>query len=255
MARKKIMVLVVAYNAEKTIEKLLDRIPKEIWDKASEIVVSDDFSQDETTKVALDYKKKHNKKNLTIVRQEKNRGYGGNQKWGYNHAIKERYDIVVMLHGDVQYSPEDMPRLLKPLEDGKDIAMVFGSRMAGHPLKGKMPFYKYLGNIFLTTVENIVLRQRLSEFHSGYRLYSINALKKIPFDLCSNNFHFDSEIIVQLIISKQKIVELPINTHYGDEKSYVNVISYGFNILKTMGEYLLNKWGIRKYRKFNLSGR
>ena len=114
-----------------------------------------------------------------------------------------------------------------------------------------MPFYKYLGNIFLTTVENIVLRQRLSEFHSGYRLYSVNALKKIPFTLCSNDFHFDSEIIVQLIISKQRIVELPIDTHYGDEKCYVNVISYGLNVLNTMSKYLLSKWNLKKFRQFD----
>ncbi|MAG38015.1 glycosyl transferase [Candidatus Pacearchaeota archaeon] len=251
MTKKKIMVLVVAYNAERTITNLLDRIPKEIWEKAEEIVVSDDSSQDKTTEVALNYKKKNKKKNLTVIRQEKNRGYGGNQKWGYAHAIEKGYDIVVMLHGDVQYSPEDMPRLLRPLEEGERTAMVFGSRMAGHPLRGGMPFYKYLGNIFLTTVENIVLRQRLSEFHSGYRLYSVNALKKIPFTLCSNDFHFDSEIIVQLIISKQRIVELPIDTHYGDEKCYVNVISYGLNVLNTMSKYLLSKWNLKKFRQFD----
>ena len=247
---KKIMVLVVAYNAEKTITNLLDRIPKEIWAKAEEIVVSDDSSKDKTAEVALKYKKDKKKKNLVVVRQEKNRGYGGNQKWGYNHAIKKGYDIVVMLHGDVQYSPEDMPRLLKPLEED-GAGMVFGSRMAGHPLKGGMPLYKYFGNIFLTTVENIVLRQRLTEFHSGYRLYSVSALKRIPFNLCSNDFHFDSEIIVQLIIARQKIMELPIDTHYGNEKCYVNVVSYGLNVLKTMGEYLFNKFGLKRYAKFH----
>jgi glycosyltransferase involved in cell wall biosynthesis len=247
---KKIMVLVVAYNAEKTITNLLERIPDEIWKDSEEIIVADDCSKDKTKKIAERYKKDKNRENLTIIRHEKNKGYGGNQKWGYNYAIKREYDIVVMLHGDVQYSPEDMPRLLNPLVND-EAGMVFGSRMAGHPLKGKMPIYKFLGNIFLTTIENFVLKQSLSEFHSGYRLYSTRALKRIPFNLCSDDFHFDSEIIVQLIIAKEKISELPIQTHYGNEKCYVNVVSYGFNILKTMGEFLLNKYNIRKYDKFD----
>lgn len=245
------MVLVVAYNAEKTISSLLDRIPLEIWEKSKEIVVADDCSKDSTAKIAKDYSFLKKKKNITVIRHELNKGYGGNQKWGYNYAISKNYDIVVMLHGDAQYSPEEIPKLLEPLEKGK-ADMVFGSRIAGHPLKGGMPIYKFLGNKFLTTVQNIILQKKFSEYHSGFRIYSTLALQKIPLRKCSDDFHFDTEIMVQLLIAKQHIKELPIETHYGDEKCYVKVIPYGLNVLKTMGEYLLSKTHLRNVPKFNL---
>ena len=251
MEIKKVMILVVAYNAETTISRLLDEIPEEIWGKAEEVVVADDYSQDDTTGVVQKYKREKGKENLSAVRHEKNRGYGGNQKWGYNYAIEKGYDIVVMLHGDVQYSPGEIPKLLVPLERG-EADMVFGSRIAGDPLGGGMPLYKFLGNKFLATTENFVLRKKLSEYHSGFRLYSVSALKKIPFNLCSDDFHFDSEIMIQLIMTNQRIVELPISTHYGDERCYVNVIPYGLNILKTLGEYLLTKSRIKVYEKYDL---
>lgn len=249
--KKRLMILVVAYNAESTIKSLLDRMPKEVWKRASEIVIADDCSKDFTSIVANEYKLKNKVKNLTIIKHEKNKGYGGNQKWGYNYAIKKGYDIVVMIHGDAQYPPEYILKLIKPIEDSK-ADFVFGSRMAGHPLKGGMPLYKYLGNIFLTGIENLILGTRLTEFHSGFRAYSTKVLKEIPLSLDSDNFHFDSEIIVQLVINKSNIKEITIPTHYGDEKSNVKVISYGLNILKIMIEYLLNKTNIRKIAKFNI---
>jgi len=248
---KKLMVLVVSYNAEKTITLLLDKIPKEIWKKAQEIVVADDCSKDNTSLVASEYKLNKKLKNLTVVRHMVNKGYGGNQKWGYQYAIDKKYDVVAMLHGDVQYSPEEIPRLLKPLEEGR-ADMVFGSRIAGNPIKGGMPIYKFLGNKFLTTIQNIVLQKKFSEYHSGFRLYSMSALNKVPFEKCSSDFHFDTEIMVQLLIAKQRIKELPIETHYGNEKCYVKVIPYGLNVLKTMGEYLLNKMNIRYIEKFDI---
>ena len=248
---KKVMVLVVAYNAERTINRLLERIPKEIWEKSKEIVVADDSSQDKTAKVASEYKLKNRKKNLTVIRHKINKGYGGNQKWGYDYAINKGYDIVVMLHGDAQYSPEEIPKLLRSLEENK-ADMVFGSRIAGNPLKGGMPLYKFIGNKFLTTVQNIILGQRFTEYHSGFRLYSTKSLQKIPLNLCSNDFHFDTEIMVQLLIAKQHIKELPIKTFYGKEKCYVNVIPYGLNVLKTMIEYLLTKTNIHPVNKFKI---
>ncbi len=246
---QKIMILVVAYNAEKTITNLLDRIPKEIWAKSTEIVVADDCSKDATAKIASEYKLKHKKKNLSIIHHKLNKGYGGNQKWGYNYAINKKYDFVVMLHGDAQYSPEEIPKLLALLEENK-ADMVFGSRIAGNPLKGGMPLYKFLGNKFLTTIQNLILGKRFTEYHSGFRLYSTKALQKIPLSLCSNDFHFDTEIMVQLLIAKQRIKELPIQTHYGHEKCYVNVIPYGLNVLKTMMEYILTKTNIKPSKKF-----
>ena len=244
------MVLVVAYNAENTIASLLKRIPEEIWEKSNEILVSDDSSQDNTTETCMKWKKANKKENLKIIKQKKNLGYGGNQKFGYNYAIKKGYDLVIMLHGDVQYAPEDAVRLIKPLEND-EADMVFGSRIAGNPLKGGMPFYKFLGNKFLTFIENTILRQKLTEYHSGFRLYSTEALKKIPFNLNHRGFHFDTQILIQLKIANLRIKELPIETHYGDEKCYVKVVPYGLNILKELCKYLLTKNNLKKYKRYD----
>ena len=252
MSKKKLMILVVAYNAEKTIVHLLNRMPTDIWKRASEVVIADDASKDFTSVVANEYKLRNKKKNLTIIKHEKNQGYGGNQKWGYQYAINKRYDIVVMIHGDAQYPPEYILPLIKPIEENK-ADFVFGSRMAGHPIKGGMPIYKFLGNVFLTTTENIILGTRLTEFHSGFRAYSIKALKDIPFNKNSDGFHFDSEIIIQLIILGKKIKEIVIPTYYGDEKCNVKVINYGLNILKELMKYLLTKYGLRPFQKYNLN--
>jgi len=248
---KKLMILIVSYNAEKTINPLLNRMPKEVWKRASEVVIADDASKDRTSSIAKAYKLRNKIKNLTIIKHSKNKGYGGNQKWGYNYALKKGYDIVVMVHGDAQYPPEYILKLIKPIEDNK-ADFVFGSRMAGHPIKGGMPLYKFLGNIFLTSVENIVLRTRLSEFHSGFRAYSLKALKDIPLDKDSDGFHFDSEIIIQLVCAKKRINEIVIPTHYGDEKCNVKVINYGLNILKELAKYLLTKSKIRNYEKYSV---
>ncbi len=249
--RKKLMVLIVSYNAEKTITKLLHRIPKEVWDNSEEIVVADDSSTDRTAEYAKDYKILHKKKNLFVIKHEKNKGYGGNQKWGYEYAMKKGYDIVVMVHGDAQYPPEYIMKLIEPIKKGEKDFM-FGSRMAGDPLGGNMPLYKYLGNIFLTSVENISLGTRLTEFHSGFRAYSIKALKEIPLDKNSDGFHFDSEIIIQLVIAKKKIGEITIPTFYGDEKCNVKVINYGLNILKELLRYKLTKYKVRNYERYDL---
>ncbi|MEK6908484.1 MAG: glycosyltransferase family 2 protein [Nanoarchaeota archaeon] len=248
---KKLMILIVAYNAESTIKPLLERMPNEVWKRASEIVIADDASKDFTSVVANEYKLRNKKKKLTIIKHQKNKGYGGNQKWGYIYAMKKGYDITVMIHGDAQYPPEYIIKLIKPIEEN-NADFVFGSRMAGHPIKGGMPIYKYLGNVFLTTTENIVLGTRLTEFHSGFRAYSIQVLKKIPLHLDSDGFHFDSEIIMQFVRSKKKIKEIVIPTFYGDEKCNVKVISYGLNILKELLKYVLTKYKIKSYPKYDL---
>lgn len=252
MHKKKILILIVAYNAKMTIRPLLDRIPKETLTSAKEILVADDASRDNTSEIALEYKKKYNIKKLKIIKHQKNKGYGGNQKWGYNYAIKNNFDIVIMLHGDAQYPPEYIPKLIKNLIDNK-ADFVFGSRIAGHPLRGGMPLYKFIGNKFLTTLENLILGTHLSEFHSGFRLYSVKALKDIPFNKNSDDFHFDSEIIIQLVIANKKITEKPIPTCYGDEKCNVKSVNYGLNILRVLTQYLLNKYKIRRYEKFEIT--
>lgn len=249
--KKKVLVLVVAYNAESTISKLLDRFDKKTLDHVDEVLLADDASKDNTAKVAGWYKEAKNLKKLTIVHHDKNKGYGGNQKWGYNYAIQNNFDVVVMVHGDCQYPPEYILSLIKPIEEGKADFM-FGSRMTGNPLKGGMPLYKFFGNKFLTWIENFVLRTNLSEFHSGFRAYNVHALKEIPFNKASDDFHFDSDIIVQLALAKKKISEITIPTCYGDEKCNVNSIKYGLNILKILFQYTLHKTKLKRYEKFNL---
>jgi len=246
----KICIFIPAYNAATTLTVTIDRIPRELRDSVEEIFVCDDASQDNTHLIGIGYRAVTGQHNLHIHRHEKNKGYGGNQKFAYRYAINNGYDVVVMLHGDAQYAPEKIPFLLEPFYNG-DADMVFGSRMADDPLGGGMPYYKYLGNKFLTFVENLILRKSLSEYHSGFRVYSTAALRQIPFEQCSDDFHFDSEILVQFVMKGLRIVERPIPTYYGDERCYVNVWSYGMNILKVMGQYLLHKRGIQHYPKFD----
>lgn len=249
--KKKVLVLAVSYNAEATIVKLLDRFPKAAIDRVDEILIADDASKDDTSVVAEWYKKANKIKKLKIVKHKKNKGYGGNQKWGYEYAIKKGYDIVVMVHGDAQYPPEYILDIIKPIEEGK-ADFVFGSRMAGHPLKGGMPLYKFFGNIFLTWTENILLGTRLSEFHSGFRAYNVHALKEIPFQLNTNDFYFDSQIIFQLVRAKKQIKEITIPTFYGDEKCNVKVIPYGLGILKELLKYYLDMFKIRRYAMYDM---
>jgi glycosyltransferase involved in cell wall biosynthesis len=251
--KPKIAIFIPTYNHAKTLPMVLDRIPSKIKKQVKEIFVADDESVDNTRMVGLWYKQSKGLKNLTIFHHDKNKGYGGNQKWAYQYCIDKGYDVVVMLHGDAQYAPEKIGDLLKPFkEDTYGLGMVFGSRMADDPLKGGMPLYKFFGNKFLTFVENLVLGLNLTEYHSGYRAYNLKYLKKIPFHLCSDDFHFDTEIIVQLRLAGLKITETPIPTYYGDEKCHVNVISYGLNVLYAMWEYLLHKSGLKKVKKYNI---
>lgn len=242
------LILILAYNAETTIIEVLNRIPQDIW-AISDIIVADDASGDKTAEIANNYKKNKNIQNMKVVHHDVNKGYGGNQKWGYNYAILNGYDFVVMVHGDVQYAPEYIINILSPLMRN-EADFVFGSRMTGDPLLGGMPIYKYLGNKFLTFVENLVLGTKLSEFHSGFRAYSMKALKDVPFHLASDDFHFDSDIIIQLVIAKKRIKEVTIPTFYGKEICYVNVVSYGFNILNILLQYVLTKSNIKKHEKF-----
>ena len=249
---KKILICIVAYDAESTLRKVLDRIPEEVRHKVAEVVVFDDESRDETFRVAKDYQISHpNFENLFIYRNSHNLGYGGNQKRGYRYCIDKGYDIAVLLHGDGQYAPEALPELLKPLEEGTADA-VFGSRMMtpGAALKGGMPFYKYIGNKILTAFENRLLGMNLTEFHSGYRLYSVAALKEIPFERNTNDFHFDTEIIVQLHAKKKRIAEVPIPTYYGDEICHVNGIKYAFQVMVSVLQYRLHELGVIHYSKY-----
>lgn len=247
---KRIAICIMCYDAANTFHKTLDSIPKEAEKLVEEIFLIDDASNDNTYYAAVGYKNVKKMKKLNIIKNGKNLGLGGNQKKAYNYAIKKGYDILALLHGDNQYDPKCLPYLLKPLiEDKTDI--VFGSRMMGHPLRGGMPLYKFLGNKFLTYMQNKALNMNLSEFHTGYRLFNCHSLRKVPFERCSNDFNFDSEIIIQFRKAGLKITELPIPTYYGDEKSHIKVINYGLKVLRELIRYRLHKAGIARVKKFD----
>src|SRR6185503_11044158 len=179
-SRQRLLIFVIAYYADSTLRWVLERIPRAIFDDFDcEVLVVDDASEDRTFEIGHEYQKSHPEIRMTVLRNEYNQGYGGNQKIGYAYAISERFDFVAMVHGDGQYAPEELPRLLKPLAERRADA-VFGSRMMvpGAALKGGMPLYKYFGNRVLTTVQNRLLGTRLSEFHSGYRIYSVPMLAR-----------------------------------------------------------------------------
>jgi glycosyltransferase involved in cell wall biosynthesis len=183
LRKARLLVFVIAYQAESTLVEVIRRIPRSVFEEFDcEVLVVDDASQDGTFEIGQEYRKEHPELPLTVLRNEYNQGYGGNQKVGYSYAIAEGFDFVAMLHGDGQYAPEELPRLLGPLRAGEADA-VFGSRMMTQfgALQGGMPLYKYVGNKILTTIQNRMLGTRLSEFHSGYRIYSIAALQSIPY--------------------------------------------------------------------------
>jgi glycosyltransferase involved in cell wall biosynthesis len=232
--KPKVLVFIVAYNAEKTIEDVVSRIPASLlaeWQV--DVLIIDDSSGDSTfTKSHWVSRDRNLPFRTTALFNPVNQGYGGNQKLGYRYAIENGYDFVALIHGDGQYAPELLPGLLEPLRDGKAGA-VLGSRMLNPAgaLEGGMPKYKFAGNRILTWIQNKLLNTKLSEFHTGYRIYSTECLKAIPFERNSNDFHFDTEIIIQMLIAGITIGELPIPTYYGDEICHVNGIKYGFHVL------------------------
>ncbi len=193
---KRLLIFVVAYNAETTIEKVLSRIPRRLHNQDVEVLIIDDSSNDATFRNGVRYQQNHSAFKITILRTPENQGYGGNQKLGYRYAIDNNFDFVALVHGDGQYAPEKLPALLGPLIADEADA-VFGSRMIDKAAAraGGMPFYKWIGNQILTAFQNRMLKTELSEFHSGYRLYSTRALAQIPFEKNTNDFHFDTEII------------------------------------------------------------
>lgn len=234
----KVVVVMPAYNAARTLAATYQNIPSEMVD---EVLLVDDASRDETVKIALDF-------HLKVVRHPHNVGYGGNQKTCYMEALRDGADIVVMLHPDGQYDPRLIPQIIEPIKEGK-ADFVLGSRLKqkGGALKGGMPLYKFLANRFLTGVENLILGQKLSEMHTGYRAYSREFLERIPFLRNSNDFVFDSQIIAQAVAFKRRIVEIPVSTKYFKEASSVNFkvsLIYGLKTLWTVFKFALDRLGI-----------
>jgi glycosyltransferase involved in cell wall biosynthesis len=253
--KKRVLIFVVCYNAEHTIESVLDRISETVWENRDyqvEVLIIDDQSPDNTFYKAHQYSNLHPNRKLTVLYNPKNQGYGGNQKIGYCYAIKNGFDAVVLLHGDGQYAPEYLDQMIRPIiEDQADA--VFGSRMLHRldALKGKMPLYKWFGNQVLTFMQNRILKSNLSEFHSGYRAYRIKTLSEIPFEYNSNYFDFDTNIIIQLIDTEKRIKEIPIPTFYGNEICRVNGIKYAFKIIGSCIQSRFNKIGLYYHPKFD----
>lgn len=251
---KRILIFIVAYEAEKHIASVLERIPESVWSNdayISDAIIIDDASMDATVDVAQRAASELGRP-VQVFRTPANQGYGGNQKLGYRYAIERGYDAVVLLHGDGQYAPECLPEMIAPLIAG-EAEVVFGSRMMEkkNALKGGMPYYKFIANQALSFVQNRMLGLSLSEFHSGYRAYATSALARIPFICNSNRFSFDTDIIIQCADNGIAIHEIPIPTHYGDEVCRVNGVKYAVAILKACVQSRLMRRGIFYARKFD----
>jgi len=240
LSGKKIVVILPAYNAEKTLKKTIDDIPTDVVDG---YILVDDFSTDDTFKVAQDL-------GINAFRHDTNKGYGGNQKTCYTEALKLDADIVIMLHPDYQYEPKLIPAMAGMIASGVYDA-VLASRILGRgALKGGMPFYKYVANRVLTLVENWVLGLKLSEYHSGYRAFSADAIRGIKYQLNSDDFVFDNQMIAQLHTQKFRFGEISCPTKYFPEASSINFsrsVKYGLGVLNTALQYRLHNWGFMKF--------
>lgn len=247
LRNKKVVVVLPAYNAEKTLQATYNDIPKD-W--VDEILLVDDRSRDRTVELAREI-------GIRTIVHPRNRGYGGNQKTCYNTAMELGGEIMVMVHPDHQYDPKIIPELVGPLLADQCDA-VFGSRMlGGRPIEGGMPKWKYFANLFLTMIENATFYVFLSEYHSGFRAYSRHFLETVNFEANSDNFIFDTEIIAQAVARKLVIREVPIRTRYFEEASQIGFwrsVRYGLGILKTMIFYKLHKKGIYSHRIFRERG-
>jgi glycosyltransferase involved in cell wall biosynthesis len=251
--QERLLIFVVAYEAEATLKDVLDRVPQQVLDELDvEILIVDDASDDRTFDIGNEYAVAHPELPLTVLRNEYNQGYGGNQKIGYAYASLHGFDMVALLHGDGQYAPEELGNLITPIRSG-DAEAVFGSRMmtSGGALAGGMPLYKYVGNRVLTTVQNTMLRRDLSEYHSGYRVYRVAALDQIHYQLNANGFHFDTQIILQLMNNGARIVEVPIPTYYGDEISRVNGLRYAWDVVANTSANFMHGLGLFQQRRFD----
>jgi glycosyltransferase involved in cell wall biosynthesis len=250
---KRICILVVSYNVADHLLKTLDRIPREVFDRVEEVVITDNASQDSSYDLALAYQQSRGlEKKITVLRNPKNRGYGGNQKRGYQYAVARGFDVVVLLHGDGQYAPEILQQIIDPVANG-EVAMVMGSRMATgcDPRAGGMPLYKYYGNRITTWTQNRLTSMGLSEFHSGYRAYSCHALRRIPLVQTTDNWHFDTQILLELHARRFRIREVPIPTFYGDEISHVNGIPYVMHCVWECVKYRSTRLGFWRSRLYD----
>ena len=238
---KKIVVVIPAYKAAATLPSVIERIPRPVYEGLHRILVVEDGGENVPRSVTPELLQANPK--MEVLFHEHNRGYGGAQKTGFRRALEIGADVVVLLHADGQYAPEIMERLYTPLvNDEADV--VLGSRMKnyGDALRGGMPKYKFVANIGLTALENLVYGLHLSEYHSGYMLYNRKTLETVPFEKLSDTFHFDGEMLLVSGKKVLRIADLPIPTHYGDEESHLKPIPYGFEVLRVILKYLRGKY-------------
>ena len=252
---KKVLVLVVCYKAAESIKTVLDRIPDAVWNNerfSAEVLVMDDQSPDRTLDAAEEYSRQHPHRNLTILSNPKNQGYGATQKIGFRYAVKNGFDAVVLLHGDNRYSPERLPEMIGPIIDTEAEA-VLGSRMIHKlaALKAGYPFYKWVGNQALSFMQNRILGAHLSEFHSGFRAYSVEAISSVPFEHNSNGFEFDTDIIIQLLDTGKRIIEVEVPTFHGSEISGAHGLGYAFGVIHSSILSRVMRLGIYYHSKFD----
>ncbi len=245
---KRICVVMPAYNAEKTLEMTYREVPLDIVDT---VILVDDQSRDDTVKLARSL-------GINTIVHPANRGYGGNQKTCYQHALAEGADVVVMLHPDYQYTPRLIVAMAAMVAfDEYDIAL--GSRvLQGGALRGGMPFYKFVSNRFLTWAQNRMIRANLSEYHTGYRAFSRDVLTRLPLEENSDAFVFDNQMLAQAVYFGYRIGEISCPTKYFEEASSISLmpsIRYGLGVLNTSKQFVLQKWGISHYRIFDEQGR
>lgn len=246
-----------SYNAEKFIEDTINRIP---WNKlpidlSYTVLFIDNKSIDNTWEIIQKIKNILLDKNIQAyaILNDKNLGYGGSVKKAFDFCQKNNIGLMGILHADGQYYPEELPRLIHEIQAHIDSALVYGSRLLGHPLRGGMPYYKYSANIILTWIQNLALHSNYSEFHSGYRLYRLNLIRNLPYQENSNYFDFDNQIMFQIHDKKLGIYETTIPTHYGDEKSYVSPIRTPLAILKNVIIYSLYKLGVIRSKLYEIN--
>jgi glycosyltransferase involved in cell wall biosynthesis len=241
---KKVVVVLPAYNASKTLEKTYNEIDFTIVD---EVILVDDCSKDETIEVARQIGIKH------IIKHEQNKGYGGNQKTCYNKALELGADIVIMVHPDYQYTPLLIPSMSYLISNGL-YHVVLGSRILGKgALKGGMPWYKYVANRLLTFTQNVLMNAKLSEYHTGYRAFSKEVLQAVNYNINSDNFIFDNQMLAQIWFAGYEIAEITCPTKYFKDASSINIKNssiYGMGVLKTSLQYRLQKWRLGRFRIF-----
>lgn len=240
---KKIIVVLPAYNAEKTLKVTYEKISRDIVD---DIILIDDFSSDNTVSVAKEL-------NITTILHEKNLGYGANQKTCYTAVLQANADIVIMLHPDYQYSPELIPAMAAMLAYGNYDAVIASRMLTGDALKNGMPFYKWISNKFLTCFENLFTQANLSEYHSGYRGFTKEVLENLPLESCDNDFIFDNEMLALIIYNNFKIGEISCPAKYFPEASSINFVrscKYGIGVLTVSLLFALAKANIFKSKIF-----